>query len=276
MTTLPLSQWPDALFDARWRFTVSLASVAGYFRVPSNWRATLDGSSQHLLYFPIEGAFDARVGATEMRVQTGDLLWAPPGAHLRYTSREGEKLTLLRFRLSARDQTGELLTFAAPFVHLSPAHGCRVWMERIVGEASFALAHGECVTRALLACLCAEIARGETERVGGGRLSAAQRRALEAYASEHVVRWPSPAELANAVTLSPDYFARCFGATYGLAPRRWLVEQRVRLGALRLLESTLNVSQIARELGYDDVFLFSRQFKNVMGESPRDYRNNAT
>lgn len=48
----------------------------------------------------------------------------------------------------------------------------------------------------------------------------------------------------------------------------------MRLGALRLLESTLNVSQIALELGYRDVFLFSRQFKSVMGENPSAYRQN--
>jgi AraC-like DNA-binding protein len=50
------------------------------------------------------------------------------------------------------------------------------------------------------------------------------------------------------------------------------MRQRLHYAAQRLLESGLNVTEAALELGYSDVFLFSRQFKQVLGCSPRTYR----
>src|SRR5690606_6844081 len=90
--------------------------------------------------------------------------------------------------------------------------------------------------------------------------------------STHLASWPTPAQLAKQLRLSHDYFARRFAATFGMSPRSWLVQQRVSHGAYRLVDTNLTISEVAAELGYDDPFLFSRQFKQVMGQSPRDYR----
>ncbi len=54
-----------------------------------------------------------------------------------------------------------------------------------------------------------------------------------------------------------------------------LVEQK-KLACLqnhvRLLESQLNISEVAQEFGHRDIVFFSRQFKQVLGRSPRTYR----
>ncbi|MCK2169525.1 helix-turn-helix domain-containing protein, partial [Thalassospira xiamenensis] len=43
--------------------------------------------------------------------------------------------------------------------------------------------------------------------------------------------------------------------------------------ACYLLDITdLSITQVAADLGYDDPYYFSRQFKKVMGVAPRDYR----
>ena len=47
----------------------------------------------------------------------------------------------------------------------------------------------------------------------------------------------------------------------------------MRLATVRLLETNSNISEIALQLGYRDVFLFSRQFKAVHGLSPKAYRH---
>jgi AraC-like DNA-binding protein len=57
-----------------------------------------------------------------------------------------------------------------------------------------------------------------------------------------------------------------------VAPKTWLVRRRIHHAALRLDESDDPVSVVASDLGYPDLFLFSRQFKMVMGRSPRHYR----
>jgi len=51
-----------------------------------------------------------------------------------------------------------------------------------------------------------------------------------------------------------------------------LMRERIRAAAMRLVDSTASVKAVARELGYVDLYLFTRQFKQVMGRSPRVYR----
>ena len=81
-----------------------------------------------------------------------------------------------------------------------------------------------------------------------------------------------PADLAAEVDLSPDWFTRLFTASYGIAPRSWLKRQRLEQAAIRLAESQDSISAIAREFGYDEIFRFSKQFKEVHGQSPRSWR----
>lgn len=61
-------------------------------------------------------------------------------------------------------------------------------------------------------------------------------------------------------------------ATFGISAVRWLIRQRIRSAAQRLAESTLNVSQIAEKYGYTSLYFFSRQFRQVMGCSPVEWR----
>jgi AraC-like DNA-binding protein len=66
-----------------------------------------------------------------------------------------------------------------------------------------------------------------------------------------------------------------FRRSFGVSPRRWLMQERIRLAARRLCDSTMSVSAIAQDFGYADVYPFSRQFKDVMGQSPLAYRRHA-
>jgi len=109
---------------------------------------------------------------------------------------------------------------------------------------------------------------GDQERAFTGR----QRAMLADYVRAHLAQHPRPAELATLLRLSNDYFTREFRRTYGMPPRAWLLRERMNAAARRLAESQSTISEIADELGYSDVFLFSRQFKNSFGRSPRAFR----
>jgi AraC-like DNA-binding protein len=267
-----LQIWLDALFDSHAKFDISFANIAGRLRLPEDWKTRLF-LPEHLLYFVVEGTFEAQLGDEYRRINAGDLLWAARGTHIRYWLRRGEKLVIHRFRLQAFNPDGEIMDLSSPFWHLPLARSCATWMEQIVDEASYAAPYGEARLRGLFACLLIEMARiSSNHERGANWLTRSQREEISRYFANNARRWPSPADLASSVELSPDYFTRCFRRTFGITPRRWLMEERLRLSALRLLESNLNISQIAHELGYEDVFLFSRQFKAVFGVSPTLYR----
>jgi len=60
-------------------------------------------------------------------------------------------------------------------------------------------------------------------------------------------------------------FLRLFSAT-------WLLQQRLRHAAVLLRESNARVSEVASKLGYSEIYLFSRQFRQMFGASPKKYR----
>jgi len=79
-------------------------------------------------------------------------------------------------------------------------------------------------------------------------------------------------DLAEKVKMNPVYFARMFKISFGATPQDWIKKERVRLGTSLLLESKYTVSEIAYQLGYEDIYFFSRQFKEVTGVSPQKWR----
>lgn len=80
------------------------------------------------------------------------------------------------------------------------------------------------------------------------------------------------ADLAAEVRLSPFHFARCFKATTGQAPHRFLISLRLER-ARELLEHTdLAISDVAAQIGYDDPSYFARLFRGEVGVSPLRYR----
>ena len=84
---------------------------------------------------------------------------------------------------------------------------------------------------------------------------------------------PAPADLARELGLGSERFLRLFKATYGMAPRRWLLESRIAEARFRLAHAHEPIGAIAEALGYSDRPRFNRQFKAPWSErTPRAYR----
>lgn len=268
---LPLAQWPAALLEPRCSVSVDLSGVPGYFPAPRGWSAHVDRLDHHLMYHVVTGGFQARVRGQLIRAAAGSVLWVGPGRSFSAERVDQDPLVLLRFRFS----------LGVPGPVRVPPHGvvcrhrmpqARGWFESVVVEVQRIDAHVETRLRGLLACLLVELARHAVEPSGERHLTAAQQRALQDYVARRMTDWPTLAQLASVVGLSPDYFSRVFRQTYGRSVRQWVVDQRIRLARLYLAESCHDVTGIAAMLGYNDVFYFSRQFKARVGVSPSAYR----
>lgn len=79
-------------------------------------------------------------------------------------------------------------------------------------------------------------------------------------------------DAATMAGLSPDYFSRRFTSTVGTNFRTYTLHMRLERARYLLQETELPIGHIAQRLGYDDMFLFSRQFKQRYGASPRAAR----
>lgn len=92
------------------------------------------------------------------------------------------------------------------------------------------------------------------------------------YASEHYADSITNAQLARACDLSVRAFERHFRTTYGISPHDYLRELRIRLSCNALVFSWKSITDIASELGFSDQSHFTKEFRRIMGETPRTYR----
>jgi AraC-like DNA-binding protein len=79
-------------------------------------------------------------------------------------------------------------------------------------------------------------------------------------------------DAAAVAELSPAHFSRLFSAHLGKSFRRYTLEARLARAHHLLTETTMSVADVSRALGYNDPFLFSRQFRTHYGQPPSQVR----
>lgn len=80
-------------------------------------------------------------------------------------------------------------------------------------------------------------------------------------------------ELQKIAHMSRSNLMRIFRKATGQTPIEYLVRLRIQRGMELLLNTTLRITEIALEVGFNDSNYFTRQFKRVVGESPRAFRS---
>jgi len=78
--------------------------------------------------------------------------------------------------------------------------------------------------------------------------------------------------LASMACMSPYHFLRTFRAVTGVTPHQWLLRARLRDAAGRLAATSTPVTNVALDVGFDDLSNFTRSFRAEFGVAPREYR----
>ena len=78
--------------------------------------------------------------------------------------------------------------------------------------------------------------------------------------------------IAKEKGISPSSFRQAWKGIHGSSPGQTLKQLRMQKATRFLAETSLPIQTIASSLGYNDPLYFSRQFHNLIGESPREYR----
>jgi len=79
-------------------------------------------------------------------------------------------------------------------------------------------------------------------------------------------------EMARMAGTSVPYFCGRFKKVFGLSPVECLIQHRMHHAAHLLNNRNLTISEIAVQVGYEDLFHFSKMFKKHFGVSPRAMR----
>jgi AraC family transcriptional regulator of arabinose operon len=80
-------------------------------------------------------------------------------------------------------------------------------------------------------------------------------------------------DLASYVGLSAGHLSFLFNQATGSGVLAYHTALKMARARELLDETNLGIAEVAREIGYDDAFYFSRAFKKMHGTSPRAYRD---
>lgn len=134
------------------------------------------------------------------------------------------------------------------------------------------LLYAESLLCALIAYLAQSYGQVKSRDLAAGGLSASNRRRVTDYIEAHLDEPLSIAVLAQQAGLSPDHFARCFAASFGQPPHRYVQQRRIEAALGMLSHSSRSISEIAVELGFYSHTHFTRVFRQQTGMTPSQAR----
>jgi len=115
--------------------------------------------------------------------------------------------------------------------------------------------------------LAGSVRRGPSPAQHHGRLTRVLR-----YMATHSAAPHKLTGLASMAAMSPYHFLRTFRAVTGVTPHQWLLRARLREAAERLANTNTPVTNVALDVGFDDLSNFTRSFRAEFGAAPREYR----
>jgi AraC-like DNA-binding protein len=247
--------------------------VCRYHHKTRPWHSAEFVLSENLVVFVERGFFNAVIDGRAYRIDAGEVIWIPPGVRREFIGAKGVRvLRHYNVRFSLRSNGHNLAFLRDPQLRSqgwdlhSTLKLIHEWQEC---QQLFRVMR----LRGLLVALATGFLNLPDDRGSRGRmLHAVQRRRIGRLLSERIAHGLEPTDLARSLDLSLDYFTRLFRNTYGVPPRTYLKQERMRLAAVRLSETRASVDAVAREFGQDNVSFFCRQFRSVMGCSPTEYR----
>jgi AraC family transcriptional regulator len=75
-------------------------------------------------------------------------------------------------------------------------------------------------------------------------------------------------KVARESGISEYHFYRLFKNVYGISPYQYLKQKRLEMAKIMLKKESIPISQLAQEVGYSDIFTFSKAYKQYFGHAP--------
>ena len=93
------------------------------------------------------------------------------------------------------------------------------------------------------------------------------------YIQEHYSQKIAISELANLCHLSENHFRRLFSNALGTSPLNYINFTRINQACILLNNTNQSILNVSHEVGFNSIASFNRNFKEIIGLRPRDYRN---
>ncbi len=266
-------EWLSALLDHN---NFLQLEICREWHRSGKWGSLQAALPQHMVVLVERGYFIAKVAGIRFQVGDGDVLWIPQGASKEFIGLKEVRILRqhnLRFKFHVK---GRPVSFGLKPQLRSQGLDLLPLFRLLQDWSQRPQAFPELRLRALLGSLMTGFFDLPLHGAGAvPTLNPLQRQRISELISNQAARGLDPSDLAARTDLTLDYFTRLFKNTYGVPPRTYLKQERMRMAAERLVETQLSVAEVAHSFEMPNVSFFCRQFRSVMGCSPKVYRQRA-
>ena len=91
------------------------------------------------------------------------------------------------------------------------------------------------------------------------------------YIKKNLTKPLSLSEISSECSVSAPYASRIFKKYMNMTVTEYINNEKLYYACELILNTSMNISEIADYLGYSDVFYFSKLFKKKFGISPSRY-----
>lgn len=227
------------------------------------------------LWYVWAGRGRMRTRCGEMDLRPGVCFWMRPGGMYAATQKPGSRLGVnyIHFQTVPGRSHHAAAAQLPEIFYPSNLDFVDATMRRIVELSNRSREGAEDLLATLLRVLLWEERTASTQPASE-TISREQRQIIEQIAAEMCQRprEDSVNALARQAGYGADHFGRLFRAVMGVSPKTYLIEIRLRNARQLLAESNLKIDAVAAQLGYRNVYFFSRQFAQKTGWTPSAYR----
>ncbi len=242
----------------------------------------------HELVFVVSGRGINFTKDEEFMLREGSVFFVPPG--LEHGYKHVENLVLYniiygrnlvsRHALDLTELPGYcsifLQTDSIPSLSLSPSQIAELLpliqlMEKEADDQSYG-SGSRTLAYAYLIELLVSLARIYDQTPNEANQTARRLWEVISYMDNHLDRALSTEELRDVANMSTSTLNRCFKQSTGLSPIEFHIHKRIAYACSLIQKRGLSMAQVSEASGFNDPNYFSRQFRKVMGMSPKQYQ----
>jgi AraC family transcriptional regulator len=132
--------------------------------------------------------------------------------------------------------------------------------------------YGELLGTALAARLVQNYAVSKPFEFKASGLSRSQLQRVIDYMQANLTQDLSILDLATLTSMSESHFSRSFKRSVGIAPYRYLMQQRVERAKQLLAQRSITISTIALDCGFANQTHLTKVFRQMTGMTPKAYQ----
>jgi AraC-like DNA-binding protein len=251
----------------------------GYFpNAKQHWITRPEGTDETIFKYCVKGAGVSIIEGRRSEVSPGELLVVPEGVPHAYGASEarpwtihwfharGEHMDLLRRKLGVtRERPVTYLGIDAQLIELFQE--LRLTLEEDCSPPHLLYA------AQVLSHLVGRMIRRRMQDYRNVPDSGDRVLKSVEYIKQHLEDAPRVETLASIANLSPSRYSALFRQLMGCSPKSYTNRLRLRRATQLLANTEFTIQTVAQMLGSSDPLYFSRWFRDGIGLSPSEYRN---